>query len=134
MDNIQMDPNVFATQLSNIMSCLDTLTHIVNDVRQTQQGDRERLDRVETRLEHNNEREEERGPNRNVCEEHGSLIQYWRQNVHDPDDKYLKSIKLMFLLLTIIRTLNSSCNGFDTWTNISQGIIFLKLEKSSLLQ
>ena len=49
--------------------------------------------------------------------------------MHDPDDKYLKNIKLMFLLLTIIRTLNSSCNGFDTWTNISQGTIFLKLEK-----
>ena len=74
-----MDPNAFATRLNDIMGRLDTLTQVVNDMRQTQQGDRGRLDRVETCLEHNNECEEERGPNHNEREEErGPLIYYQR--------------------------------------------------------
>ena len=52
------------------------------------------LSKIETYLENHNERKE-RDPNHNECEEEcGPLIPYRRWKEQDPDDQYMKSIKL----------------------------------------
>ena len=57
----------------------------------------EGLIKLETHLENHNERKEELGPNHNKHEEErSSLIQYQKWNAQDPDDQYLKNIKLDF--------------------------------------
>ena len=65
---------------------------------QTMNQPQERVGRIETCLKNCNGRKEEPDPNHNEHEEEsGSLIPYQRWNEQDPDDKYLKSIKLDIL-------------------------------------
>ena len=87
---------------------------------------RDKLGRVETRLENYNEHKEEPDPNINERElEHGPLIQYEGWNVWDPNNQYLKSIKLDVLTFD---DLNSQAflewfrhmNKYFTWYSLSE--------------
>jgi len=87
----------------------------------------ERLGRVETGLKNHNECNEEPDLNRYDREKNVIYLYHTRGECTRPWWPILEEHQF-FSLSMVVWTLNSPWNSFNTWTNISHGTLFLKLQ------